>query len=115
MRRCPLSDKFRAILDALPEKPPRSRLEPYSELIDELRRRRRTYREIVDVLAEKCNLRASISTLHDFVRAKEKEAKVAEKFLTYPLPAVQKWADVEISSALQQATLFRGEEDKWRC
>jgi IS30 family transposase len=81
MRRCPLSDKFRAILDALPEKPPRSRLEPYSELIDELRRRRRTYREIVDVLAEKCNLRASISTLHDFVRAKEKEAKKAAKAL----------------------------------
>jgi CRISPR/Cas system-associated exonuclease Cas4 (RecB family) len=51
----------------------------------------------------------------DIAAAKEKEAKVAEKFLTYPLPAVQKWADVEISSALQQATLFRGEEDKWRC
>jgi hypothetical protein len=30
-----VSDKFRAILDALPEKSPRSRLEPYSELIAE--------------------------------------------------------------------------------
>jgi IS30 family transposase len=74
-----VNDNWQDILDTLPQKPPRSRLEPYSELIDELRRRRRTYREIVSVLAEKCNLRASISTLHDFVRAKEKEAKKAAK------------------------------------
>lgn len=74
-----MSDKFRAILDALPEKPPRSRLEPYRELIDELRQRRRTYREIVSVLAEKCDLRVSISTIHDFVRAKSKEAKKAAR------------------------------------
>jgi len=76
-----VNDNWQDILDTLPQKPPRSRLEPYSELIDELRRRRRTYREIVSVLAEKCNLRASISTLHDFVRAKEKEAKKAAKVL----------------------------------
>ena len=87
MRRCPLSDKFRAILDALPEKPPRSRLEPFSELIDELRRRRRSYREIVSVLAEKCDLRVSISTIHDFVRAKSKEAKKAAKLLRTSVPS----------------------------
>ena len=75
-----MSDKFRAILDALPEKPPRSRLEPYSELIDELRKRRRTYREIVSVLAEKCDLRVSISTIHDFVRAKSKEVRRRRSF-----------------------------------
>jgi IS30 family transposase len=80
-------DKFRAILDALPEKPPRSRLEPYGELIDELRRRRRTYREIVSVLAEKCDLRVSISTIHDFVRAKSKEAKKAAKLLRIAVPS----------------------------
>src|SRR5271170_6326853 len=78
---CPVSDKFQAILDALPEKPPRSRLEPYSALIDELRRRRRTYREIVSILAEKCDLQVSISTIHDFVRAKSKEAREAGKLL----------------------------------
>jgi IS30 family transposase len=76
-----VSDKFRAILDALPEKPPRSRLEPYGELINELRRRRRTYREIVSLLAEGCDLRVSISTIHDFVRAKAKEVKRAAKVL----------------------------------
>jgi IS30 family transposase len=82
-----VSDKFQAILDALPEKPPRSRLEPYSELIDELRRRRRTYREIVSILAEKCDLQVSISTIHDFVRAKSKEAREAGKLLRTSVPS----------------------------
>lgn len=76
-----MSDKFQQILDNMPEKPPRSRLEPYAELIIELRRRKRTYREILDVLAEKCNLPISISTLHDFVRMKAEEARKVAKVL----------------------------------
>jgi hypothetical protein len=53
-----MDDKFGGLLDSLPEKPPRSRLEPYSELIVELRRRGRTYREIARILAEKCKVQA---------------------------------------------------------
>jgi hypothetical protein len=34
------------ILEPLPEKPPRSKLEPHRELIRELRRKGRTYREV---------------------------------------------------------------------
>ena len=64
--------EFRNILDSLPEKPPRSRLEPYGELIDGLRRRGRTYRDVVEILAEKCQLQVSISTLHDFLRARSR-------------------------------------------
>ena len=37
------TSEFRNILDSLPEKQPQSRLEPYGELIDGLRRRRRLY------------------------------------------------------------------------
>ncbi len=59
--------KFQEILDGVPEKPPRSRLEPYRVLIEKLRRRGRTFREIVDILAKQCNLQVSLSTLHDFV------------------------------------------------
>jgi len=65
-----MDDKLLGILDNLPEKPPRSRLEPYRELIDELRRRRRTYRDIAAILAEKCHLDVSVSTIHDFVRGR---------------------------------------------
>jgi len=74
-----MDNKFQIILDTLPKKPPRSRLEPYRELIDELRRRGRTYREIVRILAEKCQLQVSRSTVNDFVlvryRAKRKSPK----------------------------------------
>lgn len=70
--------KFEDILDTLPEKPPRSRLEPYRELIGELRKRGRTYRDIAGILAEKCQLRVSVSRIHDFarvpLRAKRKQA-----------------------------------------
>lgn len=74
-----MDDKLQDILDNLPEKPPRSRLEPYSELIRELRRRRRTYREIAEILAAKCNLRAAASTIHDFVRVRSRATRKPEK------------------------------------
>lgn len=70
-----MDDKFQDILDSLPEKPPRSRLERYSKLIDELRRRGRTYRDIAGILAEKCQLQVSVSTVHDFVRVRSHIAK----------------------------------------
>jgi hypothetical protein len=58
-------DDFQHILDTLPPQSPRSRLAPYGGLIDKLRRRGRTYREIVDILATQCGLRVSVSTLHE--------------------------------------------------
>jgi hypothetical protein len=67
-----MRNEFQDILDSLVEKAPRSRLDPYSELIIEMRRRRRTYREIVNILSEKCDLRVSISTLYDFLKAKSR-------------------------------------------
>ena len=71
--------KFQEILDSLPEKPARSRLQPYRVLIEKLRRRGRTYREIVGVLAERCNLQVSVSTLHDFVRAQSQAQRTERK------------------------------------
>jgi hypothetical protein len=57
------------IIESLPPKPPRSRLTPYSELIEEMRTRGWTYRAIARVLAEKCAVRVSPSNLHHFVKA----------------------------------------------
>ncbi len=70
-----MDDGAREILESLPQRPSRSRLAPYRELIHELRRRRRTYREIATVLAEKCQCRVSVSTLHDFVRLRKRPDK----------------------------------------
>lgn len=58
-----MSDNFQDILDGLLPKLPRSRLEPYRGLIDKLRRRGRTYREIVDILSAKCGRRVSVSMI----------------------------------------------------
>ena len=63
-----MNDRFHEILDELTDAAPRSRLRPYTELIRALRYRKRSYREIARVLAEKCGVRVSHSTLHEFVR-----------------------------------------------
>jgi hypothetical protein len=60
------------IVDNLGEKAPRSRLGPYRGLILELRRRNRTYREILQILADRCQIHVSISTLHDFLHAQRR-------------------------------------------
>jgi hypothetical protein len=65
-----MDGKFQDILDNLPAKPQRSQLEPYRELINELRRRGRTYREIAGILAEKVEVQVSPSTVHDFIRVR---------------------------------------------
>ena len=63
-----MKDQFKRILDGLPAMSPQSCLEPYRELIHELRRRNYSYREISRVLLEKCDLRVYHSTVHDFVQ-----------------------------------------------
>jgi hypothetical protein len=63
---------LKKILAELPIKPPRSRLEPYREFIEELRRRGRTYRDIADILAEKCAVHVTGSGVHDFVRTRNR-------------------------------------------
>lgn len=67
---------FQAILDSLAEKPPRSRLEPYRGLIEELVRRGRTYREIRQILAEKCGIQVALSTLYCFMAPQSPRAEL---------------------------------------
>jgi len=74
-----MDTKTRAILDSLPDKPPRSRLEPHRELIQELRRRGRTYRDIANILAEKCRVEVTASGVHDFLRRRSRTTKKPTK------------------------------------
>ncbi len=71
--------KTRAILDSLTDKPPRSRLEPHRELIQELRRRGRTYRDIANILAEKCQVEVTASGVHDFLRRRSRDIRQPPK------------------------------------
>jgi IS30 family transposase len=63
------------ILDNLPDKPPRSKLEPHADVIATLRRKRCTYREIAEFLREHLGTIVSPSTIHDFVRVRRGRGK----------------------------------------
>lgn len=58
------------ILKAVSEKPPRSKLEPHYELVHELRRRSKTYREIAQILHEHVGVQVDHTTICDFVRVR---------------------------------------------
>ena len=64
-----MDPRFKTILNNLPARPPRSCLEPYRELILEMRKRGRSYREITHVLKQSCGLTVGTSTVNDFVLA----------------------------------------------
>ena len=75
---------FAALAD-LPPKPPRSKLEPHRELIRELRRKGRTYREVAKLFSERLGLYVAPSTLHSFVKVRAKHRKRTQ----YELPPVE--------------------------
>ncbi len=79
-------EQIQAILNALPDRRPRSRLEPYARLIDQLRKLGRTYREIEQILSEKCGISAPRSTIDDYVRRRSRRKAKTQKS---SLPSVQ--------------------------
>jgi len=100
-----MNDQFRKILEDLPKARPRSRLEPYQELIWELRDQRRPYREIAQLLADRCGVRVSHSTLHEFVHRHfqdrtEPSARVSEEAKTDPVNVSRSVAQQEITKRI---------------
>jgi len=65
-----MDETLRALLDQIPQKQPRSKLEPHLELIRELRRKGRTYEEIAQFLREHLKVKAAPSTIYAFVRVR---------------------------------------------
>src|SRR5215472_252741 len=74
-----------SLLEAIPQKPPRSKLETHRELIRQLRRKGCTYRDIVRILHERVGLDVAISTIHSFVKVRAKHRKQVQ----YELPPLQ--------------------------
>ncbi|HKD10219.1 MAG TPA: hypothetical protein VKB79_30195 [Bryobacteraceae bacterium] len=70
-----MDESLKTILDSLPPKASRSKLEPYRELIRELRRRGRSYQEITDILRDRCGVTAAVHSVYNFVRVREKADK----------------------------------------
>jgi len=72
------AQKYKQLLAELaesPQKPPRSKLEPHLELIRELRRKGRTYRELSRIFEERLGLSVSPSTLHSFIKVRARHRK----------------------------------------
>jgi IS30 family transposase len=55
-------------------------LDPYGSLISELVRRGWTYRAIARILAEKCNIQVTVSTIHYFVHVRFRAKRNPPKF-----------------------------------
>jgi len=71
-----------SLLETIPQKPPRSKLETHRELIRQLRRKGCTYRDIVRILHERVGLDVAVSTTHSFVKVRAKHRKQVQ----YELP-----------------------------
>ena len=67
-----MDPRFEAVLKRLPQKRYRSCLEPYKDLIREMRKRGCCYREIAQVLHEEFGLKVGMSTINDFVLSRQK-------------------------------------------
>jgi IS30 family transposase len=80
-----MDPKLRQLLDDLPEKPPRSKLEPHAEVIRLLRKKRRTYQEIAHFLREHLQVSVAPSTIHDFVKTRARQAKRSREAEETPL------------------------------
>lgn len=78
------------LLDGLPDRPPRSKLEPHADVIAALRRKRRTYREIAEFFREHLSIAVSPSTIHDFVRIRRGREKRRAASVSDVIPAQAK-------------------------
>ncbi len=83
-------NKFRDILDSLPAPEARSRLDPFQELIDELHRRGRTYREISSILADRCKVSVSASTVYRFLHRRSRVRSKSRKSEISPVSRMKK-------------------------
>lgn len=60
-------DQIRQLLNELPERGPRSRLDTFRDLIVEMRNRQYSYRDISRFLAERCGLQISHNAVRNFL------------------------------------------------
>ena len=70
-----MENKFQDVLNSISAKTGRSRLEPYGELVDELRRQGLTCRDIAAVLSQTCQFQTLKSAGNNFVRARARKRR----------------------------------------
>jgi hypothetical protein len=101
---------LQAILDRLPPRRRRSKLEPYAALIRALRARGRSYREIVAILHDSCGLHVALHTVYHFVRAHEQKKSARRRSRRRPSEPVRRASG---AGALSSPLSPDGSEDVW--
>jgi hypothetical protein len=79
-----------SLLDSIPQKSARSKLERHPELIRQLRRKGCTDRDIVRILHERVGLEVAVSTIHSFIKVRAKHRKQVQ----YELPPLEPQSSV---------------------
>jgi hypothetical protein len=64
--------RLEKIFESTPDDAPRSRLEPYHELILRWRRQGRSYHRIRQLLVEKCDVKVAYVTLYKFIQRRSR-------------------------------------------
>jgi len=102
----PMNEDLQRIADSVPEDEPRSRLEPYREVILRWRRQGRSYRRICQLLGDKFELKVGRTALHEFVRRRSRPRKAA------PEPEIDEAAipSAEPARAEQRPTRLSSDE-----
>ena len=104
------NDTHQAILDSLPPRRRRSKLEPYAALIRALRSRGRSYREIVTILRERCGLHVATHTVFHFVRARARHTGGPRPRRRQPSGDMRRSAQTTPSP---RSVSLDGSEDAW--
>jgi hypothetical protein len=107
-----MDNALQAILDNLPPRRRRSKLEPYAGLIRALRARGRSYREIVTILRDRCGLRVATHTVYHFVQARAQKQSAVNRSRPHP-PAPAHRASAP--SASSPSCPPDAQDDVWAC
>jgi hypothetical protein len=94
-----MENAHQVILDSLPPRRRRSKLEPYTALIRALRARGRSYREIVTILHERCGLRVAMHTVYYFMHARAPKNGALRARRQQPSEPVRRASDAGASSS----------------
>ena len=102
-----MKDALQQIYDSVPEDEPRSRLEPYCELILQWRRQGRSYRRIQKLLSDKCQITIAYEPLRRFVMRRSRPRKRQLEAITgspdmEPTPEPQQLAKPHVAASVQE-------------
>jgi hypothetical protein len=126
----PMNGDHQRVADSVLEDEPRSRLEPYREVILRWRRQGRSYRRICKLLGDEFDLKVGRTALHEFVWRRSRPRKVAPEpeieqptmLATEPaqapmpvtkLTAEERAAQIEFIRSLNQPTLEEQPKQGW--